>query len=188
MKTQDSNEVSIFSNIPEVTQQPSFSDKVEKTSAPIIKKKCVYLIMCGQDNSEYYTSEVPVISGDDMTLYNPVKKGVLREAVLEDFVEEYYCDHCEDEMVFTISNGILMKRHFEDDLPWLNRAISDAQIVIKDKVIMKYNQIVPTLMNNIKNLQVKTEQMQQQQQDRQQQRQQRNQQRQQNQDDDLLDL
>ncbi len=155
MKTQDVKEVSIFENIPESTQQPSFSDKIEKTSQ-LPKRKCVYLIMCGQDNSEYYTADVPIINGDDMTLYSPVKKGVIRETVLEDFVEEYYCEHCEDGMVFSISKGILMKRHFEDELPWLNRGIADAQIVIKDKVIMKYNQIVPTLMNNIKNLQSKS--------------------------------
>lgn len=191
MKNQNiKSEDSIFENIPEATQPLSFADgTVDKPTQKLIaKRSSIYLIMNGNDNTEYYTSTTPEIYEDKMVLYNPVKKGVIREPVLDDFVEEYFCDRCETSMSFLISEGIMMKRHFEDELPWLNRDISDAQVVIKDKVIMKYNQIVPTLMNNIKVLQTKTQQMQQAQQHTQEQRQQKRQQKQHDYDDDLLDI
>ena len=187
MNNQDVNkDVSIFENIPEVTQPISFADNsIEKMpQRPIPKRNSVYLIMCGSEDTEYYTSEVPEINGDEIILYNTVRKGIIRETVLDDFVEEYYCNPCDNELSFSITKGVLMKRHFEDELPWLKRDMSEAQTVIKDKVIVKYNQIVPLMMNKMKTLEQQQQQFKQQQQQRQQQRQQR----QQMQDDDLLEL
>lgn len=147
----EDNKTSIFENIPETIQQ-NFSEEQPKKNV-IKKEKNVFLIMCGNDDTEYYTETVPIITNDNITLHNAVKKGIIKEEVLNTFVEEYFCLECDSELNFSLNEGILMKKHFKDELFWLTKSLNEAQISIKDKIIMKYNQVVPSLINDIKNLQ-----------------------------------
>lgn len=113
----------------------------------------VYSIMSGGSDDEFYSFDTPQISEDKITISTPFKKGYIIEEILEQRVEEYFkSDNETSQLEFQLIYGVLIKEFKTSELLWLKRTKEEAQNIIKDKIIMKYQQVVPAIMNKLTSL------------------------------------
>lgn len=155
------NKDSLFNDIPDTAMphQAPHSVVGPDSQAIVQEENFVYSIMSGVDENEYYTFELPIIEGSSIVINNPIKKGSVHENILNEVVEECYMDNLVvPHLDFDMSSGVLIKKYHTDQILWLGRTREEAANTIKDKVINKYQQIVPNLINKISNIEAKMKQ------------------------------
>lgn len=113
------------------------------------KEQYVYCIQCGNNNQEFYSYVIPTLSDDKITISHPFKKGIVEEIVMDKTIEEYYYEPMFNEINFDLIHGILLQKHKINDLSWITRCDIDAKNAIKDKIIIKYQKLIPVLMDRI---------------------------------------
>lgn len=167
---------SIFSNLPEnitdlVLDESDGPEEIElkvkspnniamsgeqEQVAPSFTK--VYSIMGGEDDDEYYTFYAPSCTpaGQDafkewkIVIADAFKRGVVHQEVLGEAVEvSYRTPSVTRVLEFPLAQGVLIKEHGIEEIGWLNKSMDQAQSEIKDLVILRYNQIVPSLINKM---------------------------------------
>ena len=122
----------------------------------------VYSIMSGDSIEEYFSYELPTIDKDKIILKYPLQKCKLVENIMDkDIIEFYYNVMQDNKIEFLLSNGITLIKSNIKDKKWIYRTYEEAKVIIKDKVILAYQQIIPKLLNDMKNLEQKTKQIQQ---------------------------
>lgn len=137
-------------------------DIVEEEKVEIRKEmdKPVYSIMSGNGDEEYYSYKAPFSKANKIVISNPFLKGTKRENILDTFIEVYFVmpinnteivdgENC---LLFEMSEGILIKEHIALDLNWLMKWEVEAVQELKDKTILQYQQLVPALMNKVKQI------------------------------------
>lgn len=171
MSKDTTKEASAFDNIPERVKENVFVPQVPQIIHEDLPKRevipAVYSIMCGADDNEFYSFDIPEINEDYVSFYSPFQKGVIKEEILDQPVEEFYNKALKTERLdFKMTDGILIKKYLKEQINWLSRNEDDARNVIKDKIILKYQQVVPAIMNKMQTLEAKQKQIIQQQQQR----------------------
>lgn len=123
----------------------------EKITEPINEdSNFVYSLMSGMDETEYYTFNCPEIINGSVVIRDPFKKSFVTQHVLEENIHEYYrATIAVKELSFDISEGIFTKCHLKSEIYWLTQDEATASNKIKDAVILKYNQMVPNLINRM---------------------------------------
>jgi hypothetical protein len=149
----------------------------------------VFSIMGGEDDDEYYTYFAPYFTPMTqdphkewkLVMHNPFKRGSVSQEVLGEQVEvSYKTASIPGDIVFPVSQGVLVKEYAVEEIEWLSKTLEQAQNEIKDRVIMRYNQVVPSLINKMNTLDAQLKQVKQQSQQKRQPQQQQN--------DDLISL
>lgn len=128
---------------------------------PITDK--VFSVQAGNTEDEFFSFELPQIVDSSLLIFNPFRKGIITEKVVNQVVEEYYRDNLNnsEKLSFPLMHGVLLKEYLIEDITWLGRNKDEADKFIKDKIIVKYQQILPQIMEkmNIMENKLKTTQI-----------------------------
>ena len=126
----------------------------------IKEKKSIYSIMSGDNEDEFFSYYPPTILEDRINVKEPFKKGIISEEILNQRVEEYYISliNGKDSISLFLITGILIKEYDVNDINWINTTEDTAKSIIKDKIILKYQQVMPSLMDKLKSLEIKVKQ------------------------------
>jgi hypothetical protein len=117
--------------------------KKEEKSTPII-----YQIFAGDELDEYYSLTVPLIEGLEVNCKNLIKKSSVTENIIGEDVSEHYSTTVEDKS-FSLKEGFSVKV-LTATPDWMNSTEEQAQNRLKERVLHHYQNIVPTLMENVK--------------------------------------
>jgi len=150
---------SVFENIPERTIAPEMKAPIQQGAFAgaelevVNKQNKIYSIMSGKDEGEYYSFNLPTFADGELIVHEYFKKGVISQKILNENIEEYYCDWPDDEdMKMSLDFGIFMQAYEIDSIYWLNNTVVTANQSLQAKVIEKYQAIVPNLIQRITNL------------------------------------
>ena len=135
-------------------QNNSIFDNLEQSNDAIqtdIKDHVtVYYVMSAESDTEFYSYNLPEIESGHITLRSPFEKGEISEEILDQVVQEFYKKETHvAQQSFSLLSGVIIKEYNEDALDWINMKVEDAKAIIKDKIITKYQQVVPALMNKL---------------------------------------
>jgi len=135
---------------------------VENSSSneEVLDDPCVYLIQSGNTPQEFYTYSIPTLDKDKIVVSNPFQKGIITETILDKTIEEYFFEpiistDAITDLMFDLKSGILIQKCKVSDLDWIMRSDWDAKNTIKDKIISKYQKLIPNLINKINNIENK---------------------------------
>lgn len=114
----------------------------------------IYQVMFGNDDNEYYTFELPIISIDGQIIIKSViAKGVLTEKVIDKTVEISYATYPNQSVITnSLNSRVLLARVQVNSLEWLFTTQFEAEMKIKDMVLNTFKDYVPQLFDTIKDL------------------------------------
>lgn len=140
--------------------------KIEKTKSEIVEQtptitpqepinQKVYYLYMGDTEAEFYTFVDPEIKDGMVYIKNVIRKGVVKEVVLEtEIVIPYKLEGTTSNIKFPIidSDGIILKCFSVDsiDLGWVKKTKAGAEEDFKAAKLKIYDNIIPQLYQNVK--------------------------------------
>lgn len=122
------------------------------------KQECVYNMMFGEDEREYYTFISPIITHESIQFKNLFCKGTISEVVLELEISEHYKEESiESEKIINLTSGIFLKLYKPSELDWLDVTFGTAKERVQERTLNAYKEMMPKVLQQLSFLQERQE-------------------------------
>ena len=109
------------------------------------------------NEEENYTFSAPIFSSDytslkckDVIIKKNIKLSIINKIITVSFASEVI-----KEIDFLLDDGIVIKTLNSSELSWLSKTESDAEVMLKDKELELYRELIPRLINEKTSTQIK---------------------------------
>lgn len=129
----------------------------EKINIDLKKEKKVYKVYTPTAEQEFWSFSCPILMDDKLVISDFFFQGVVSERILDETVHETYkIDTSVKETIeFELQSGVSLITIDSYSLRWIDTSEEQAKGFLKDKMLIKYQELIPKMLSNIQNLEKK---------------------------------